>query len=60
VQPVVAASGFSAQSQRRLHFGLGDDPSVDRVVIAWPSGRRDVIERPDADRLHQVREPDAE
>lgn len=60
VQAVAAASGFSAQSQRRLHFGLGDDPAVDRVVIVWPSGRRQEIDRPEPDRLHQVREPDGE
>ena len=35
-----AASGFSAQNQRRLHYGLGDADAVDRVVIRWPSGRR--------------------
>jgi enediyne biosynthesis protein E4 len=58
VQPVVAASGFSAQNQRRLHYGLGDASSVDRVVIRWPSGTTQTIEAPELDRIHQVREPD--
>ncbi len=58
VQPVVAASGFSAQNQRRLHYGLGDASGVDRVVVRWPSGTTQTIENPELDRMHQVREPD--
>ena len=38
VQESAAASGFSAQNQRRLHYGLGAAAAVDRVVIRWPSG----------------------
>jgi enediyne biosynthesis protein E4 len=56
-QDVLAASGFSAQNQRRLHVGLGGATAVDRVTIVWPSGRRQVIERPSIDQLHRVKEP---
>jgi hypothetical protein len=56
VQEVAAAAGFSAQNQRRLHYGLGGRTSVDRVVIRWPSGRMQTIERPAVDMLHVVRE----
>jgi hypothetical protein len=58
LQQVTTASGFSAQNQRRLHYGLGDADAVDRVVIRWPSGREQTIERPVIDRLHHVKEPD--
>jgi hypothetical protein len=57
-QEVAAAAGFSAQNQRRLHYGLGAAGAVDRVVIRWPSGATQTIERPEVDRLHRVREPD--
>jgi hypothetical protein len=57
-QEVSAATGFSAQNQRRLHYGLGGSTSVDRVVIRWPSGARQTIERPQIDMLHRVKEPD--
>jgi hypothetical protein len=57
VQEVAAAAGFSAQNQRRLHFGLGDAASVDRAVIRWPSGQRQTIEAPAVDTLHRVKEP---
>jgi hypothetical protein len=56
-QDVLAASGFSAQNQRRLHFGLGATAAVDRIVIAWPSGRRQTIERPAVDQVHRIEEP---
>jgi hypothetical protein len=57
VQEVSAATGFSAQNQRRVHYGLGAATSVDRVVIRWPSGRQQTIERPQIDMLHHVKEP---
>jgi len=56
-QDVLAASGFSAQNQRRIHVGLGGATTVDTVTIVWPSGRRQVIERPAIDQLHRVKEP---
>ena len=56
-QVVAAASGFSAQNQRRVHYGLGAATSVDRVVIRWPSGATQTIENPAVDRLHRLKEP---
>ena len=56
VQEVVAATGFSAQNQRRVHYGLGSSTAVDRVVIRWPSWHVQTIEQPAIDRLHQVKE----
>jgi hypothetical protein len=64
VQQVAGASGFSAQNQRRLHFGLGagagagasSTPAVDRVVIRWPSGGTDTLVGPEVGRVHRVRE----
>jgi hypothetical protein len=56
VQEVSGGSGFSAQNQRPLHYGLGSATRVDRVVIRWPSGRTDTLDRPGIDRVHRVRE----
>jgi hypothetical protein len=58
VQEVSAATGFSAQNQRRLHYGLGTATAVDRVVIRWPSGQTQTIEKPAIDQLHRVQEPE--
>jgi hypothetical protein len=57
VQELAAATGFSAQNSRRVHYGLGQAAQVDRVVIRWPSGQQQVIERPSVDQVHQVKEP---
>ena len=59
VQEVVAASGFAAQNDRVLHFGLGDSNGIDRVVIRWPSGRQQTIEHPQVDTRHRLTEPNA-
>ncbi|HXE80095.1 MAG TPA: CRTAC1 family protein [Vicinamibacterales bacterium] len=56
VQEVSGGSGFCSQNQRTLHFGLGDTDEVEKVVIRWPSGRVDEIARPEADRVHVVKE----
>ena len=55
-QDLVAASGFSAQNQRRLHFGLGAATEVERAVITWPSGQQDTLVSPGVDRVHRVKE----
>ena len=57
---VTTASGFSAQNQRPLHYGLGQARAVDRVVIRWPSGASQTIANPAVDMRHHVREPDGE
>jgi hypothetical protein len=59
VQEVSGGSGFSAQNQRRLHFGLGAHSQVDRILIRWPSGHRQTIERPLIDTLHKIKEPES-
>ena len=56
VQEVHGGSGFSAQNQRRIHYGLGASTRVDRLVIRWPSGRTQTIESPAIDQLHRVTE----
>jgi len=56
VQEVSGGSGFCAQNQRRLHFGLGKNAQVEKVVIRWPSGKMQTIEAPEIGKLHQVKE----
>ena len=57
VQEVLAASGFSAQNQRRLHFGLGTSATITKATIRWPSGQTQVLDAPAIDTRHRVREP---
>jgi hypothetical protein len=49
--------GFASQNDRRVHFGLGQNEWVDRVVIRWPSGRQQVVTNPAVDQFHTITEP---
>ena len=57
VQEVSGGSGFAAQNQRRLHFGLGRNARLERAVIRWPSGKLQTIDKPAAGQLHRIKEP---
>jgi hypothetical protein len=57
VQEVSGGSGFGAQSQRRLHFGLGPHPRVEKVMIRWPSGKVQTLTAPQIGRIHRLKEP---
>ncbi len=58
VQEVSGGSGFAAQNQRRLHFGLGKDPQIDKAVIRWPSGTIQTLEHLAPDQILHVKEPE--
>jgi hypothetical protein len=57
VQEVSGGSGFGAQNQRRLHFGLGQQPQVEKVVIRWPSGKVQTLTAPQVGHIHHIKEP---
>jgi len=57
LQEVAGGSGFCAQNQRRLHFGLGKEAGGLKVVVKWPSGKTQEIAAPEKNRVHQVKEP---
>jgi enediyne biosynthesis protein E4 len=57
VQEVSGGSGFCAQNQRRLHYGLGRDAAVEKVVIRWPSGKTQTLPGPEPGKLHKIKEP---
>ena len=59
LQELQSASGFCAQNQRRLHFGLGAATAVKRAVIPWPGGREQVLERPAINQLHRLKDAGA-
>ena len=58
VQEVSGGSGFSAQNDRRLHYGLGASAAVEQAVIRWPSGKRQTIDNPGVDTVHRIVEPE--
>jgi enediyne biosynthesis protein E4 len=50
-------SGYLSQSVLPLYFGLGDTAKIDRVEIAWPSGRRQVLNHVQPNQILSVTEP---
>jgi len=57
LQEVSGGSGFCAQNSRRIHFGLGKNAHVDKVVIQWPSGQSQTLNTPEIGKIHKIKEP---
>jgi hypothetical protein len=57
VQEVSGGSGFCAQNQRRLHFGLGPGAVVEKAFVRWPSGRTEELPVPRVNAVHELKEP---
>ena len=43
LQEVLGGSGFCAQNQRRLHFGLGKNARLEKAAIRWPDGTTQIL-----------------
>ncbi|HET9524957.1 MAG TPA: CRTAC1 family protein [Pyrinomonadaceae bacterium] len=56
VQHVSGGSGFCSQNQRRLHFGVGKNPQLEKAEIRWPSGKVETIEKPSAGQTYKIKE----
>jgi hypothetical protein len=53
----VAGSGYLSQDDGRLHFGLGAANAIDKLIVHWPSGREQTLEKQSVDRVLTVEEP---
>ncbi|MGD0546952.1 MAG: CRTAC1 family protein [Terracidiphilus sp.] len=53
----VAGSGYLSQDDARLHFGLGAATTIDKLIVHWPSGREQTLEKLSVDRVLTVEEP---
>jgi len=56
VQQITGGGGFCSQNERRLHFGLGIDPHVEKAEIRWPSGKIQVINKPSPGQTYKIKE----
>ncbi|MBZ5592192.1 MAG: CRTAC1 family protein [Acidobacteriia bacterium] len=54
---VTTASSYLSSSDKRVHFGLGDEAAVRTLEIRWPSGIHQVLKDVRADQFLQVDEP---
>jgi len=53
----VAGSGYLSQDDARVHFGLGTATTIDKLIVRWPSGREQSLEKLAVDRVITVEEP---
>jgi enediyne biosynthesis protein E4 len=56
VQSVSGGSGFCAQNQRILHFGLGKNAQIEKAVVRWPSGKIQTIDNPAMGQVNKIKE----
>jgi hypothetical protein len=57
VRELQLARGYLSSSEPMLHFGLGADTVVRRMVVTWPSGLSQTFENLAVDRRYTVEEP---
>jgi hypothetical protein len=57
MQERVAESGYLSQNDGTLHFGLGAASIVEKLIVHWPSGREQTLEKLSVDRILSVAEP---
>jgi len=54
---VTTSVGFMSSSDKRVHFGLGPEKSIQSVEIRWPSGVVQKLTGVVVDRILKVEEP---
>jgi len=55
-QEVRGGGSYYSQNDLRLHFGLGSNRAIDRVIVRWPTGREETFTGLAIDRLHTLKE----
>jgi hypothetical protein len=53
---VLSGGSFASSNDPRVHFGLGDDKTVDSIEIHWPGGPVEKIRVTAVDRIYTVEE----
>jgi hypothetical protein len=57
IRQLVLARGLLSSSEPDIHFGLGEDPVVDRLTVSWPSGIEQSFTNVPVDRRLTITEP---
>lgn len=56
VKSLRAGEGFLSQSSKWLHFGLGRQTEIQRVVVHWPGGETESFQNLVADRHYRIKQ----
>ncbi len=54
LREVRSGSSYISQNDLRLHFGLGKDATMSKVVIRWPNGKEEELKDVAADAIYTV------
>jgi enediyne biosynthesis protein E4 len=59
VRQLISARGYLSTSEPVVHFGCGDDATIERLRIVWPNGREQMLEKLATGRRYLItEEPD--
>lgn len=53
---VRAGGSYLSSNDQRLHFGLGSDATIARILVQWPSGTKDEFQNVAADSIYTITE----
>jgi enediyne biosynthesis protein E4 len=53
---VSSGGSYLSQNDLRLHFGLGDQGTIDKAEVLWPDGKVEVLTSLEADRFYVISE----
>ena len=54
---VSVSAGFMSSSDKRVHFGLGEESKIVSIEIRWPSGIKQTLKDIGADQFLKIDEP---
>jgi hypothetical protein len=50
------AVSYNSSSDKRVHFGLGDDAIIDKIELTWPTGHKQILTHVKADQFLTITE----
>jgi enediyne biosynthesis protein E4 len=56
IQEVHGGSSYQAANDLRLHFGLGANRDVKKLLIRWTTGKIQTFENVEGDKIYALRE----
>ena len=54
VRQLISGDSFLSQHDDAVHFGLGENDSVEKITVELPNGKQAVLKSPEIDRYHTV------
>ena len=56
VDEVRGGGGYNSSNDTRLHFGLGQAATINKIEVRWPSGRKQQFQNIPADVVYEIHE----